>query len=135
VSVPAYHGSAHSPIGADPTLVERWHNIGETGEPAFLGTWVNSAPTIDVPNPVPMRFRLNVGMPNLLDQDGNIFEYRDHELVLQGDIEGDADGTPVFVLPPEYRYAHDLPVHSHDSAGLYVPCRLLSDGTYIRGLA
>jgi hypothetical protein len=101
----------------------------------------NAAPTIDVPNPVPARIRISVGPPNECAYSGwdsstdpvasSILAYSDHQLEIQGDITGLVTGDVVFVIPLEYQFEYDVPYHTHDDSGIYVPCRLLSTGEFI----
>lgn len=135
------HGTRHAPRGSDPSPTDVWHNIGDPGEPPFInGT--NMAPTADVPNPVPMRFRLSVGPPNDCDYDWTqapaqaitINRYTEHQIEIQGDVTGVSPGDIVFVLPLEYTKEHDLPCHAHDDFGNYIACRLLSTGEFIYGV-
>lgn len=97
----------------------RWVYVGGTwpGSPDFLAG-SNMDPTAAIPNPVPLRFRWLLG----------------GGLEIQGDVTGVAPGDTVFVLPDQYRLDHDVPVHSHDDAGVYVPCRLLATGEFIYGV-
>lgn len=129
---PILHGWDHRPGGNDPTPTGPWHNIGDAGEPSFV-TGSNMAATVDIPNPVPLRFRLAVGRPNLINA-GLIVQYTHHQVEIQGDVTGVSPGDTVFVLPLEYRHEYDVPFHTHNDAGNYVPCRLLSTGEFIYGV-
>lgn len=99
----------------------------------------NAAPSATSPNPVPLRFRLAVGPPNVLTYDmtqtppavTGIDHYTEHQVEIQGDVTGVSAGQTVFILPIEYRHSYDVPVHAHDDNGNYVPCRLLSSGEFI----
>lgn len=99
--------------------------------------WVtgsNMSPTIDVPSPVPSRYRLSVGSPNVLEIDGSIIVYTEHQIEIQLDVTGVTTGDIVFILPPEYQHSYDVPYHTHDDAGDYVPCRLLATGEFMYGV-
>jgi hypothetical protein len=90
----------------------------------------NMAPTMDIPNPVPLRYRLSVGPPNIIDE-GAIVLYTQHQVEIQGDVTGLAPLDIVFTLLPEYTHDYDVPYHTHDDSGIFVPCRLLSTGEFI----
>lgn len=148
---PVSHGNDHRPGGFDPTPTGPWHDVGGTdvfadGSLVSFINGANAAPTAEVPNPSPLRFRLAVGAPNVLDwnypssPDGTalataIREYTKHQVEIQGDVTDVNAGDIVFVLPMEYRHEVDLPCHAHDDAGNYVPCRLLSTGEFYYGVA
>jgi hypothetical protein len=139
------HGERHSPRGSDPSLTDGWVYVGvDTRVPFVSGS--NAPPSIDIPNPVPLRFRLSIGPPNDCDYDGwagtdpatgdrpvatAINYYTDHQIEIQGDVTGLSPGDIVFVLPLEYQHEYDVPYHTHDDSGVYVPCRLLSTGEFI----
>lgn len=135
------HATRHSPRGSDPTPTDLWHYIGGTGEPPFV-TGSNMAPTVDSPNPVPSRFRLSMGPPNEVTYDYTtspataltIVTYTYHQIEIQMDVTGVTTGDIVFVLPLEYQHDYDVPFHTHDDAGLYVPCRLLATGEFVYGI-
>ncbi len=95
-----------------------------------------------------MRFRISVGPPNDCEYSAwlhtnpvsgtrpvatSIIAYTDHQIEIQGDITGVIPGDTVFVIPLEYQHDYDVPYPSHDDAGFYVPCRLLSTGEFIYG--
>lgn len=139
------HGTKHAPRGSDPSVCDGWIYVGVDTRVPFVNGY-NQAPTVAVPNPVPMRFRLSVGPPNDCDYDGwagtdpttgarpvatVINYYTDHQIEFQGDVGGLSIGDVVFILPMEYRHEYDIPVHTHDDFGGYVPCRLLSTGEFI----
>lgn len=125
----AAHGRSHSPESEDAIYTGKWHYVGETGEPAFENGWVNQGGTT-----VPMRFRIAVGRPNVLDETGAIVYYCDKQLDFQGDVVGGADGTTVFTLPNEFRLDYDTPLDAHDDLGVHVPCRVYADGSFVRGI-
>lgn len=135
------HGQRHGPRGSDPNYTDVWHNVGDSGEPPFLAG-SNASPTVDIPNPVPLRFRLSVGPPNDCDYDWtttpatatSINRYTEHQVEIQGDVTGLVAGDIVFMLPLEYTHEYDVPFHTHDDLGGYVPCRLLSTGEFIWGV-
>jgi hypothetical protein len=124
-----FHGRDHAPGGADPTPTGRWHNVGDPGEHETFITGANLGGTN-----VPLRLRLAVGPPNVLDQDGSILAYTKHQLEIQGDVTAVSPGDTVFNLRPEYRFEYDLPVAMHDDAGNYVACRLYTDGDFVYGV-
>lgn len=142
------HGGEHRPGGFDPTPNGPWHYVGgsETfadGSGIPFVTGVNASPTVDVPNPVPMRFRLSMGPLNVLSYSTaggvitgvtGILIYTDHQVEIQGDVSSVSAGDTVFVLPLEYRHQYDVPYHTHDDLGDYVPCRLLSTGEFKYGI-
>lgn len=97
-------------------------------------TGSNKAPTVDVPNPVPSRYRLSIGAPNYLELDGTITVYTEHQIEVQLDITGITSGDIAFNMPPEYQHSYDVPYHTHDDVGAYVPCRLLATGEFLYGV-
>ena len=148
---PVMHGDDHRPGGFDPTPTGPWHDVGSTdvfsdGNTVDFINGSNMAPTSDIPEPSPMRFRLAVGKPNVLDWNypppgsgapavaTGVRDYTKHQVEIQGDVTGVNPGDLVFVLPMEYRHEVDLPCHAHDDAGNYVPCRLLATGEFIYGV-
>ncbi len=139
------HGPRHSPRGSDPTPTDVWIYVGVDPRVPFVNG-SNAAPTVDVPNPVPARFRISVGPPNDCEYAAwsgsdpvtgtrpvatTIVAYSDHQVEIQGDITGLSPGDIVFVLPLEFQMDYDVPYHTHDDSGIYVPCRLLSTGEFI----
>jgi len=130
---PDQHGRDHRPGGSDPTQTGPWINVGDPGAPAFVNG-SNMAATAAIPSPVPLRFRLAVGPPNVLSpSDGTVSQYTQHQIEIQGDVSSLSPGDIVFILPAAYRHDHDVPVAGHDDAGNYVACRLLSTGEFIYG--
>lgn len=93
----------------------------------------NMSPTVAIPDPVPMRYRISVGPPNYLEVDGSISFYTEHQVEIQGDVTGLLPADVVFIIPPEYRHSYDVPIPTHDESGFYVPCRLLASGEFIWG--
>jgi hypothetical protein len=85
-----------------------------------------------IPNPTPMRYRLSIGRPNDIEE-GAILNYTHHQIDIEGDITSILAGETVFTILPEYQSDSDIAYRSHDSAGFYVPCRLLSTGEFIWG--
>jgi hypothetical protein len=132
-------------VGQPPPVVEPVAGIGYV-EPEvtdgwapywfyWASTWQNGWGTMtatgDIPNPVPGRYRLALGWLNQVDSGGNVTQYNDHVLELQGDLAGGSSDTVVYTIPPAYRLPYDVPVPSHDDTGTYVPCRLLSTGDFV----
>ncbi len=139
------HGSRHSPRGSDPSPTDVWIYVGVDPRVPFVNG-ANMAPTVDIPNPVPCRFRISVGPPNdceYADWSGSdpvtgtrpvattIVAYTDHQVEIQGDLTSLLTGDIVFNLPLEFQLDYDVPYHTHDDSGIYVPCRLLSTGEFI----
>lgn len=124
----ASHGRSHAPEGEQPIHTGQWHNVGAAGEPPMTAG-ANAGGTS-----VPMRFRIAVGRPNVLDDSGAIAYYCDKQLDFQGDMTGLLAGDTVFTLPPEFRLDYDLPINGHDDAGNHVPCRLYTNGDYVYGV-
>lgn len=61
---------------------EDWHNVGDTDEPAFQGSWANAG----------------AGNPRCA------FRIREAGVVdVHGTVTGDTDGTTIFTLPEGYR--------------------------------
>ncbi len=141
------HGPRHSPRGSDPTPTDVWIYVGVDPRVPFVNG-ANMSPTVDIPNPVPMRFRISVGPPNDCDYSSwsgsdpatgtrpvatSINSYTEHQVEIQGDVDALAPGDTVFVLPLEFQHEFDVPYHSHNNVGSYVPCRLLATGEFIYG--
>ena len=139
------HGPRHSPRGSDPSPCDVWIYVGVDPRCPFVNG-SNAAPTVDVPNPVPMRFRISFGPPNdceYADWSGSdpvtgtrpvatsILEYTDHQVEIQGDVTGLLTGDIVFVIPLEYQHEYDVPYQTHDDSKTFVACRLLSTGEFI----
>jgi len=117
----------------EPEVDSGWFSYWTVYESLFVNG-SNASPTIDIPNPVPLRYRLSVGPPNLVDSDGNIDLYTQHQIEIQGDVTGLVAADTVFVLPLEFQHDYDVPYHTHDDNGVYVPCRLLSTGEFVYGV-
>ncbi len=138
------HGDRHSPRGSDPTPTDVWIYVGVDPRVPFVNG-SNAAPTVDIPNPVPCRFRISVGPPNDCEYTGwegtgpsgsrpvatAIDAYTDHQVEIQGDLTGLSPGDIVFVLPLEFQHDYDVPYHTHDDTGIYVPCRLFTTGEFV----
>ncbi len=139
------HGPRHSPRGSDPSPTDVWIYLGVDPRVPFVNG-SNAPPTVDIPNPVPGRFRISVGPPNDCEYaawSGSdpvtgtrpvataIVAYTDHQVEIQGDLTGLLTGDIVFVLPLEYQHEYDVPYQTHDDNGVFVPCRLLSTGEFI----
>ncbi len=90
----------------------------------------NASPSTGIPNPVPLRYRLSVGPPNYYDDNGDLV-YTQHQIEIQGDVTGLSIGDTVFVILPEYQHDYDVPYQTHDQAGNFVACRLLSTGEFV----
>jgi hypothetical protein len=143
---PAVHGRDHSPDSADPVYAGVWFYVGAGGRmpdgylvPDFENSWHNVGGT-----KVPARFRLTLGPPNTtltqLKPDGTWalngldLVTSQKQLEIQMDVTGGGDGTTVFTLPPSHRLDYDVPMHGHSSTGVYVPCRVYTDGRVVRGI-
>lgn len=129
---PIIHGRDHSPWGADPGRPGPWIFVGDVDGPPFQ-TGGNAPASAAIPNPVPLCFRIVLGAPNIV-RGGVVTDYIWHQIEIQGDVTGVAPGDVVFTLPAEYRREFDVPVHSHDDSGVYVPCRLMATGEFIYGV-
>ncbi len=141
------HGPRHSPRGSDPTPTDVWIYVGVDPRVPFVNG-ANAGASVAIPNPVPMRFRISMGPPNDCEYDDwsgsdpvtgtrpvatAILEYTDHQIEIQGDVTDLVIGDTVFVLPLEFQHEFDVPYHTHDTYGAYVPCRLLATGEFIWG--
>ncbi len=141
------HGPRHSPRGSDPSPCDVWIYVGVDPRCPFVNG-SNISPTVQIPTPVPMRFRISMGPPNdceYADWSGSdpvtgtrpvattILEYTDHQVEIQGDITGVTYGETVFVIPLEYQHSYDVPYPGHDEYGSYIACRLLSTGEFVYG--
>lgn len=139
------HGGRQSPRGSDPTPTDVWVYVGVDPRVPFVNG-SNAAPSVDIPSPVPLRFRLSIGPPNNCDYTWDsdpvagaapvattINFYTDHQIEIQGDVTGVVAGDIVFMLPLEFQHEYDVPYHTHDDLGVYVPCRLLATGEFIYG--
>ncbi len=139
------HGTRHSPRGSDPSPCDVWIYVGVDPRVPFLNG-SNAPATVDVPNPCPARFRISVGAPNDCEYSAwsgsdpvsgtrpvatTLLAYTDHQIEIQGDITGLVTGDIVFAIPLEFQLEFDVPYHTHDDSGIYVPCRLLSTGEFI----
>jgi microcystin-dependent protein len=62
--------------------MDKWHQVGQPGEPAFLNAWVNYGGTY-----APAQFR----------------KYPDGTVRIRGLVQAGASSTAVFTLPPGYR--------------------------------
>jgi hypothetical protein len=122
------HGGAVEP-GVNSQYVAYWWC-----QASVFITGSNMSPTVDVPSPVPSRYRLSVGAPNYLEIDGSISFYTEHQIEVQLDVTGVTTGDIVFLMPPEYQHSYDVPYHTHDDTGAYVACRLLATGEFIYGV-
>ncbi len=141
------HGPRHSPRGSDPSPTDVWIYVGVDPRCPFVNGG-NASPSVAIPNPVPQRFRISVGPPNDCEYDDwsgsdpvsgtrpvatSINSYTDHQVEIQGDVTGLVIGDTVFVIPLEYQHDYDVPYHTHDKYGAYVPCRLRKTGEFIWG--
>jgi len=95
-----------------------WHYIGEPGEAPYQNG-STMAPTAEIPDPVPLRYRQLLG----------------GGLEIQGDVTGVEPGDIVFTLPEVARLDHDVPFSGHDDQGNYVACRLYANGDFVFGVA
>ncbi len=124
----------------EPGVSTSWAKYWVLTEPYFVNG-SNAVATVAVPNPVPMRFRLSVGAANQLTYNytdypptpTGVDTYSQHQIEIQGDVTGLVIGDTVFVIPLEYQHDYDVPYHTHDLYGAYVPCRLLKTGEFIWG--
>jgi hypothetical protein len=140
------HGTRHAPRGSDPAQCDIFRIVGDDEGATALINGFTSAPTAQVPNPTPLQYRISIGPPNectwdwpALDSPArpvalSIVQYTDHQIEIQGDLDGVVPGDLVFILPMEYRKETDLPYKCHDNFGNYVPCRLLSTGEFYYGV-
>ena len=139
------HGPRHSPRGSDPTPTDVWIYVGVDPRVPFVNG-ANAGASVAIPNPVPMRFRISMGPPNDCEYDDwsgsdpvtgtrpvatAILEYTDHQIEIQGDVTDLVIGDTVFVLPLEFQHEFDVPYHTHDDLGGFIPCRLLMTGEFI----
>ena len=122
-------GSTVTNHGIEPGVTSGWQRFWNEYASIFQDGG-NAAPSVAIPNPVPARYRLSVGPPNYYDDAGDLV-YTQHQIEIQGDVEGPATGDTVFVILPEYLMEYDVPYHTHDSLGGYIPCRLLVTGEFI----
>ncbi len=124
-------GTSTPNLGFSPGVTAGWQQFWNPYASIFQnGT--NRSPTTAIPNPTPMHYRLSIGPPNFYDDDGSLV-YCEHQIDIQGDITSILPGDTVFVILPEYQNPVDVPFRSHDGAGFYVPCRLLSTGEFVWG--
>lgn len=137
------HGLRHAPRGSDPSSPDAPVIVGVDPRVPYINGFP-MAPTAESPNPTPFQFSFVIGQPNECEYSGwssstapvatSIVSYRLHVIEFVGDVDGVAIGDIVCVIPMEYRYQNDRPCRSHDDAGNYVPCRLLSTGEFIYGV-
>ncbi len=117
--------------GIEPGVTAGWQ-LFWNAQASIFQNGSNATASGTVPNPVPQRYRLSVGPPNFYDEDGSLV-YTNHQIEIQGDVTGLVIGDTVFVVLPEYQHDFDVPYHTHDVYGAYVPCRLLKTGEFIWG--
>lgn len=99
-----YNGDWHTFGGK----AEDWHNVGDTGEPAFEDSWTNIGGSY-----VPARFRLN--------GDGEVE-------IAMAVKDGDA-GTTIFTLPTDYRPQYAIDFAVTDGAGGVTTVTIDTDGS------
>ena len=134
------HSSSSS--NKEPGVDANWPTYWQQQGPCFVNG-ENASSSTPIPNPVPLRFRLSVGPPNECEYDNgtvstfptpaSVLVYTQHQIEIQGDVTGLVIGDTVFVIPLEYQHDYDVPYHTHDIYGAYVPCRLLASGEFIWG--
>lgn len=113
--------------GIEPGVTTGWQQFWNEYASIFQNGGNASGPS---DNPVPLRYRISVGPPNYYDDSGDLVVTQ-HMVEIQGDVEGPATGDTVFTVLPEYLMDYDVPYHTHDSLGGYIPCRLLVSGEFI----
>ncbi len=126
-------GTPASNHGIEPGVTAGWRSFWNPYASIFQNG-SNAAPTMDIPNPCPAHYRISIGPPNYYDADGALV-ITEHQVEIQGDLTGLLTGDIVFVLLDEYLMEFDVPYHTHDDSGIYVPCRLLSTGEFIWNVA
>ncbi len=119
--------------GIEPGVTSGWQQFWNPYASIFQNG-SNAAPTIDIPNPCPAQYRISIGPPNYYDDAGALV-ITQHQVEIQGDLTGLLTGDIVFYLLDEYLMEYDVPYHTHDDSGIYVPCRLLSTGEFIWNVA
>ncbi len=117
-------------LGIEPGVTPGWQQFWN----AYASIFQNGSNVTpgDIPNPVPMRYRISVGPPNYYDDAGDLV-YTHHQIEIQGDITGLTYEDTVFVILPEYQHDFDVPYSGHDEYGSYIACRLLSTGEFVYG--
>lgn len=97
----------------EPGVASNWANYWHISAPVFQNGWVVAGGST-----APLRFRLTIGPPHILDKDdGSIIDYSDHHVAIQGSCaEGSNTGT-IFTLPPAYCPDADLYVFASDDSG------------------
>lgn len=125
-SKPVLHGRDHRPGGADPSDPGPWHNVGDSGEPAFQNSWENVGTGL-----APMRFRLIIGSPLAAGDSGTP---QGNSIEIQGSVIGGLTATVIFTLPVGYRPSHELRLAASDDVGDFVVLRVLASGDVIFGI-
>ena len=92
---------------------ERWHYVGDPGEPTFQNGWDNVGGGL-----THMRFRRLVA--------GGV--------EIQGSVTGGTSGSVVFTLPAHYRHDTELRLAASDDAGGFIVFRVLANGNVIAGV-
>lgn len=83
-----------------------------------------------------MRYRIVVGQPHLLDKDnGSVSTYSDHQLEIQGSVNGGLDFTVIFYLPPAYWPQNKLRLTAVDDLGGFSVLQVGSDGSVQKGIS
>lgn len=119
---PANHGRDHRGGSLHDGIPAEWHNVGDSGEPAFQNGITNQGGGL-----VPMRFRLLPGDP----LDGGDTHGC---LEIQGSVTGGSTGDVIFTLPIGYRPSHELRLAASDDSGNFLVLRVLANGEVIWGV-
>ncbi len=118
-------------LAIEPGVTDGWQQFWNEYASIFQNG-ANADPSDDTPDPVPVRYRISIGPPNYYDEEGDLV-YTHHQNEIQADAKDLVIGDTVFTILPEYQHQYDVPYHTHDDFGAYVPCRLLKTGEFIWG--
>lgn len=99
--------------------------------PIFQNGWANEGSGLQN-----LRYRIVTGRPHILDfNTGAITDYSDHQLEIQGSVNGSRTVSIVFWLPTAYIPQNHLRLPATDDVGGVVPFTVKSDGSVWYGIA
>lgn len=116
----------------EPGVHANWAQYWRIDRPIFQNGWSNQGGSLEQ-----FSYRLSVGPPNVLDRNSNaIIDYSDHQVEIQGSVQGGVWGTVVFQLPPSHTPIRDKRLAASDDLGGFVPLTVKGGtGLVYKGLA